>query len=405
MIRKANQSPSKHKRANSPAGRRLRINWVLSYSGLSGGVKSNRLIAEAMVRRGHQVTIGFLIARQAWPAPWRIRRIARELRHLAHRFRGVQPDDHHLASSTARLVPLVADRIMPSDLPDADVTIATWWETAEWIADWPASKGIKAYFIRHHELHGGDPDRVRATYHLPYLKLVIARWLQRLMADDYGDANAVLVPNGVDWSQFHSSPRERQKVPTVGLMYSPKEWKGSDTAFEAIRMVQATMPNLRVVAFGTDEPATSSKTPANLEFHKLPQQSEIARLYQAADCWIVSSVSEGFGMPGLEAAACRCPIVSTRCGGPEDYVEDGVSGCLVPVSDAAAMSEALRHVLQLDTASWQRMSEASYAIARRFDWDRSAEILERALIAAIDRAAHDPRRAPASKPEEAHSAH
>ena len=371
---------------NSAATRPLRINWVLAHSGLSGGVKSNRLIAEAMVRRGHAVTIGFLLARREWPAPWRVRRMARELRHLARQLRGVDEQNHHLSASSAKLVPRFADRILPDDMPDADVTIATWWETAEWIADWPASKGLKAYFIRHHELHGGAPDRVRATYRLPFLKLVIARWLQRLMAEEYDDHNAVLVPNGVDWSQFNSTPRARQAQPTVGLMYSVKAWKGSDTAFEAIRLVQRTVPNLRVIAFGTDAPPEGVSTPANLEFHLMPRHSQIAGFYRSADCWIVSSVSEGFGMPGLEAAACRCPIVSTRCGGPEDYVDHGVSGRLVPVSDPVAMSEALLQVLSLDDAAWRRMSEASYAIAKRFDWDRSAEILERALIEAVHRA-------------------
>ena len=388
MIRRSQQPQPDRTPARAPSTRRLRINWVLSYSGLSGGVKSNRLIAEAMIRRGHSVAIGFLVARRTWPAPWRVRRIAAELRHLARQLRGIEERGHHLTSSTARLLPRLAERIGPDDMPDADVTIATWWETAEWIADWPAGKGLKAYFIRHHELHGGDPDRVRATYRLPHLKLVIARWLQRLMAEEYGDPHAVLVPNGVDWAQFNSTPRGRQRVPTVGLMYSVKEWKGSPTAFEAIRMAQARIPNLRAVAFGTDPPPSTERTPANFEFHKLPRHSQIPALYRSADCWIVSSVSEGFGMPGLEAAACRCPILSTRCGGPEDYIDEGVSGHLVPVGDASAMSEALLAILQLDDASWRAMSEASYAIARRFDWDRSAEILERALLEALDREEH-----------------
>ena len=35
----------------------LIINWINPRPGMAGGVKSNRLIAEAMVRRGHQVNI------------------------------------------------------------------------------------------------------------------------------------------------------------------------------------------------------------------------------------------------------------------------------------------------------------------------------------------------------------
>ena len=88
-------------------------------------------------------------------------------------------------------------------------------------------------------------------------------------------------------------------------------------------------------------------------------------------------------MPGLEAAACHCPIVSTRCGGPEDYVEDGVSGFLVPVGDAVAMADAVCRVLKLPDDKWRTMSQASYNISKRFDWDRSAKILEDTLLHAV----------------------
>ena len=87
-------------------------------------------------------------------------------------------------------------------------------------------------------------------------------------------------------------------------------------------------------------------------------------------------------MAGLEAAACRCPLVCTRCGGPEDYVEEGINGHLVHVGDANGMAERILTVLSLDDLEWRAMGEASYAIAKRFDWDRSAEVLEAALLRA-----------------------
>ena len=86
--------------------------------------------------------------------------------------------------------------------------------------------------------------------------------------------------------------------------------------------------------------------PKNLDFSLRPPQDQIPHIYRKSDCWIVSSITEGFGMPGLEAAACRCPVVTTRCGGPEDYVQDGVSGYLVPVGDA--QDDAEHPVAELD---------------------------------------------------------
>jgi glycosyltransferase involved in cell wall biosynthesis len=248
---------------------------------------------------------------------------------------------------------------------------------------WPASKGIQAHFIRHYETFGGDPERVKAVYRDRTMKFVIARWLQRLMVQEYGHPQAVLVPNGVDWHQFHAEPRGKAPAPTVGLQYSQVKWKDTGTAFEAMRIAQKTLPELRVIAFGNKPLQPSDNPPKNLEFFLRPAQDEIPRLYARCDCWVLSSITEGFGMPGLESAACRCPVVSTRCGGPEDYVQDGVTGYLVDVGNPQQMARRIIDVVTQSDADWRRMSEASYNVARTFNWERSAEILEEALLAAL----------------------
>lgn len=361
--------------------KRLRINWILPRTGMSGGVKANRLSAEAMVRRGHTVSLAYVAKGRPWPRPWQPRCLARRVWRAA-RMMGRQR--HHLESSSANLIPVHRIPIRPHDVPDADVTIATWWATREWIEGWPSSKGVKAYFIRGYEVWVKDPERVRATYRLPGLKLVISYWLQRLMAEEFNDPNTMLVPDAADWGQFDSKPRDKADVPTIGFVYSGHPIKDAGTGMKALRLVRRQLPKLRILAFGAGPILRESNPPPDVEFHLRPPQNSIADLYRRADCWLISSTSEGFGMPGIEAAACRCPVVSTRCGGPEDYVRDGVSGYLVPVGDHEAMAEAIVKVITLGSASWKAMSEASYATARQFDWDRSAEILEAALLKAVD---------------------
>ena len=369
----------------------LRICWVMPGTGLSGGVKSTRLLAEAMVARGHDVTIAYpRRSSDPWPSPLRVgsfaKRAIKAVRSLS------EDSPHHLEQSTARLIAVPGRQVLPRHVPDADVVIATWWETIESLRRWPESKGLKAHFVRHHELFGGEPERVRATYRLPWPKFVIARWLQRVMAEEYGQPGAVLVPNGVDWAQFNSEPRGKAPVPTVGLLYSHVPWKDSETAFRAVRIAQEKIPQLRVVAFGNKPVLPAHNPPTNVEFSLRPPQDRIPHIYRSADCWLVSSTTEGFGMPGLESAACRCPVITTRCGGPEDYVEDGDSGYIVNVGDAEEMARRIVDVVTLEDARWRRMSERSYAIARTFNWTRSAEVLERALLGML----HGPGRAPAA---------
>lgn len=368
--------------------RSLKINWILPKPNLSGGVKSNRLIAEAMVRRGHDVTITYptMAEDRRFALGYRLRKTRDAIvkRVLGSNAPHAPTGRHHLERSTARLRPIEAPVITAADVPDADVTIATWWRTREWIEGWHATKGAKAYFIRHYEIHGGDKERVRATYRLPGQKLVIARWLQRLMAEEFGDPNAVLVPNGVDRGQFKADPRGKNPSPVVGTLYGIQEWKGAPTVFEAFGILQKRWPELRVVSFGSNKIVRHHEPPANLEFHLRPAQNLIPKLYASTDCWVVPSVSEGFGMPGIEAAACRCPLVVTRCGGPEDFVEEGWNGFLVPPSDPEAMADRVARVLGLDQSAWARMSQSSYEMSLRFDWDKSAEVLERTLFRLVD---------------------
>ena len=48
----------------------------------------------------------------------------------------------------------------------------------------------------------------------------------------------------------------------------------------------------------------------------------------------------------MEAMALGLPVISTRCPtGPEEIVEDGRSGILVPVGDSQAIAGALLRVL------------------------------------------------------------
>jgi glycosyltransferase involved in cell wall biosynthesis len=203
------------------------------------------------------------------------------------------------------------------------------------------------------------------------------------MKEEYGHQDVVVVPNGVDWEQFGGASRERPNYPTVGMMYSRNPIKGASDGLTALRQAQITLPKLRVVLLA-QEPVRGHRLPRNATVHMRPAHGVLKRVYEHVSCWLLPSHTEGFGMPALEAAACWRPVVATDCGGPRDIVEDGVNGRLVPVGDTAAMADAALDILQMDEAGWRRMSDASHRIAQRFNWDRSAAILESALLEALD---------------------
>jgi glycosyltransferase involved in cell wall biosynthesis len=198
-----------------PSSAKSKITFVLARADLSGGVRVIATYADLLRRRGHEVLVVSRPPRQptlrerlrnslrGTPVPADARG---EANHVDYRGVPHRVIDAHRA-------------VFASDLPDADVVIATWWETAEWVADLPPEKGSKAFFVQHYEAHEHIPaDRVDTAWRLPLRKIVIAQWLADLARNRFGDSNSILVPNSVDLEQFALLPRGKQPVPTVGMM-------------------------------------------------------------------------------------------------------------------------------------------------------------------------------------------
>ena len=90
-----------------------------------------------------------------------------------------------------------------------------------------------------------------------------------------------------------------------------------------------------------------------------------ADVLKGAFAGINFSRSESFSMTVLEAADAGLPVIATRSGGPQEIVEDRVTGFLVPVRGVAAMSAAIAELAR-NTGRTRAMGEAG----RRLVWQR-----------------------------------
>ncbi len=73
-------------------------------------------------------------------------------------------------------------------------------------------------------------------------------------------------------------------------------------------------------------------------------QEKVQQEMMNADCFVLSSDYETFGVVLIEALACGLPLVATKCGGPEDIVNDK-NGILVNVGDEEQLFNAMKYIL------------------------------------------------------------
>ena len=101
-----------------------------------------------------------------------------------------------------------------------------------------------------------------------------------------------------------------------------------------------------------------------------PDPFRMACYYQASDVYIHAALGEAFGKTVTEAMACGTPVVTTAVDGIPEQVEDGVTGFLVPPSQAQRLGPAAQQLLT-DSALHGRMSRAGVArVVQRFSLDR-----------------------------------
>lgn len=355
----------------------MRITFVTPPPDLSGGIRVVAQHASWLRTRGHEVCI-------AHPRPrgfgaGGLRNLWSDTRNLLKAPMGTHYDDLQVER-------VLLPRGRPpgdDDLPDADVVVATWWETAEWISTLSPRKGAKAYFVQGHEVFDYMPkDRVRATYRLPVAMITVSEWLREILHRRYGVRHVSLASNGVDLDHFRAPPRHRQEAPTVGMVYSAARFKGSDIGIAAAELAREKLPGLRLVAFGAEPaPVGALPLPDFAEYFPRPPQLLLPSLYARCDAWLFPSRSEGFGLPLLEAMACRTPVIAAPAGAAPELVRPG-GGILVPAEDPEAMARAIVDLCCCPDDVWSSRSDLAWRTAQSHSWELAHRAFESAVLQA-----------------------
>lgn len=95
----------------------------------------------------------------------------------------------------------------------------------------------------------------------------------------------------------------------------------------------------------------------NVVFLGNQPQNILKKIYNIADCSVVPSRREPFGLVAAEALICGAPVVATNQGGLPDFVTPDV-GILVNVDDSQALAGAIKSILNKEK-SFDRLKSAT----------------------------------------------
>jgi glycosyltransferase involved in cell wall biosynthesis len=356
------------------AMRRLQVNFVFpGYTNEPvGGYRVIYEYADFLAGRGHGVRLIFPMFMSV-PATHRSRleRTRRLVWRMKTRLRNRPLVPWHVFHPQVRM--LLVPEVIDAAIPDADVSVATGWSTAQPVADLARSKGEKFYVIQHHETMMGPADAVNATWLLPLRKIVIAKWLEEV-GQRLGARDLRHIPNGINFKLFDVRNPPTERPMHIISLFHDQAFKGVPDALAVLQAYHGRHPQVPVTMFGVPERAPD--LPPWITYARNPSQRTLVQeIYNRGTIYLGASLLEGWGLPPAEAMACGCAFVGTDIGGFREFARHEETALLSPAGDRATLLANLERMTR-DQGLRTRIQRSGTEHIRHFTWERAGGSLE-----------------------------
>lgn len=261
-------------------------------------------------------------------------------------------------------------------IPDADFTVASAAETAEYLNKYSNVKGKKLYLIQGYEEWYFNKERLINTYKFGFKNIVIAEWLKEIV-DHHSETESILIENGLDFNEFKMEiPIKNKDKYSISMLYHASEWKGSRYGIEALKILKKKYPALKANLFGI--PPRPKELPKWINYYQSPTRKKLNKIYNKSALHLGTSFCEGWGLTVCEAMMTGAAVVATRVNGYKEFCHDNKTSLLVESKDSKEMANRLEDLINDDSLRYEIAKEGKKNI-KKYTWERAYNKFENIL--------------------------
>lgn len=190
-----------------------------------------------------------------------------------------------------------------------------------------------------------------------------------------------IVPNGICLEKFNIQLSKEECKSKLGFadtkivlfVGSIHLLKGVDVLLKSIPKIIKHNKNAMFIFAGNGDIKEYEALSKKIEVSKYVKfvgyiNEKKALYYNAADIFVLPSLTECFPLVNLEAMACGLPIVATNVGGNQDVVINGENGLLITPNNSEILSDAIISLLD-DENKREMMGKIGKEIVINYTWD------------------------------------